>query len=152
MKSLLVPVDFSDVTVRVIAAVEQLARAFGAKVWLLHCVTEKPVGSIVESVMPPDPEVPLSERFPKEYRRLMELVASMLKKGGDVEPIFLSGSAVDMILAAADEHLVDLIVMGSHGHGALYELMVGTVTQSILHRGSRPTLIIPSNSQQGNRR
>ena len=40
MKNLLVAIDFSDVTERVVSAAEELARAFGAKVWLLHVVAE----------------------------------------------------------------------------------------------------------------
>lgn len=146
MDKLLVPVDFSEVTVRVVSAAERLARAFGAKVWLLHCVAEsRTVGAMGDVPMFVSlPDEPLPERYPDEHRQLVELASSLRNKGIDVETIFVSGVPIDVILAAADQHLVDLIIVGSHGHGVLYELMVGTVAKFVLLRAGRPTLIIPS--------
>ena len=58
--------------------------------------------------------------------------------------LFRSGSAVIEILAMAEQYEIDMIVMGSHGHGAWYELVVGTVSEGVVHRASCPTLIVPS--------
>ncbi|MFN2624413.1 MAG: universal stress protein [Chthoniobacterales bacterium] len=37
----------------------------------------------------------------------------------------------------------DYIVMGSHGHTALYELLVGSTTHNVLMKASCPVVIVP---------
>lgn len=145
MKNLLVPIDFSDVTHHVVAAAEQMARAFGAKVWLMHCVGDYPVFAAIGEVpiVLPEQDVSLPGRFPDEYRQLSKLTSTLRDKGIDAESLFVAGLPTVEILTAAERLQVDLIIMGSHGHGALYELVVGTVTEGVLHRTGRPALIVP---------
>lgn len=145
MRNLLLPVDFSDATERVIFTAEQLARAFSAKLWLLHCVGDDPTVGVIGEIPTyvPVPDTPLPVRFPEEDRKLADLTASLIKRGVDAEGLLVGGSVIDSILAAADKHQVDLIVIGSHGHGALYELLVGTVTKAVLQNSGKPTLIVP---------
>ena len=38
----------------------------------------------------------------------------------------------------------EVIIMGSHGHGALYHLFVGSVTEGVIRHAKRPVLVIPS--------
>ena len=58
--------------------------------------------------------------------------------------LHIQGSLVEKILTSAETHAADLIVMGSHGHGALYELLVGSVTSGVLHGAKCPVLVVPA--------
>ena len=146
MKNLLVPVDFSDVTDRVITTAEQMARAFGAKVWLMHCMGEYPAFAAMGEIPPfiPTPDTALPGTYPDQYRQLAALTSTLRDKGINAELLFVGGTAVGEILAIADKYQIDLVVMGSHGHGALYGLLVGTVTEGVLHQAACPLLIVPS--------
>lgn len=146
MKNLLVAVDFSDVTDRVVATAEQMARAFGAKVWLMHVVPDvRPLASFGEVPFQwPEVEAESPERFPVEQRQMQTLLFGLKDKGLNVESLLMRGSAVEEIVDVAERYQIDLIVMGSHGHGAWYELVVGTVSEGVLHRAPCPTLIVPS--------
>ena len=146
MKNLLVAVDFSDVTDRVVATAEQMARVFGAKIWLTHVVAEvSPMVSLGEVPFQwPAVATESSERFPEEQRRMQTLLFGLKDKGLNAESLLIRGSAVIEILAMAEQYQIDMIVMGSHGHGAWYELVVGTVSEGVLHRAPCPTLIVPS--------
>lgn len=148
MKNILVPVDFSDATAQVVATAEKLARAFGAKVWLLHCVAEEEPAGVIGEIpgFISRSNLPLREMHAEEFRQLSDLGTSLRDRGVDTEEVLVSGSAIDRIRGAADQHDADLIVVGSHGHGALYELLVGTVTRAVLQRIGRPTLIVPTGS------
>ncbi|MEO8353471.1 MAG: universal stress protein, partial [Chthoniobacteraceae bacterium] len=42
------------------------------------------------------------------------------------------------------EHGADMIVMGSHGHGSFYELLVGSVTSGVLRDARCPVLVVPA--------
>ena len=48
------------------------------------------------------------------------------------------------ILDQANELNADLIVMGTHGHGAMYNLLVGSVTKGVLKHSTRPVLLMPA--------
>jgi nucleotide-binding universal stress UspA family protein len=145
MRNLLLPVDFSDATERVIFTAEQLAHAFSAKLWVLHCVGDDPIVGVIGEIPTyvPVPDTPLPVQYPDENQKLADLTASLTKRGVDAEALLVGGSVIDSILAAADKHQIDMIVIGSHGHGALYELLVGTVTKAVLRNSGRPTLIVP---------
>ncbi len=146
MKNLLVPIDFSDVSDRLVATAEKQATAFGAKVWLLHCISEYPALSAMGEipVFLPSSSLALPGRYPDEYRQLAKLTSNLRDNGIDAELLFVSGLPTEQILSAADDHQADLIIMGSHGHGMLYEVVVGTVTEAVLHRTEHPTLVVPS--------
>jgi nucleotide-binding universal stress UspA family protein len=147
MKTILVPIDFSDVSGKVVETAAALAGAFGSQVILVHVAEPEPqfVGY--------DPG-PLSVRMAvagdihAEQRRL-EAVKVKIGAGADVLALHVQGSIPEEILSLAREHGATLIVMGSHGHGALYHLLVGSVTNAILKAGVCPVLIVPSDRGRG---
>ncbi|MGL5938967.1 MAG: universal stress protein, partial [Waterburya sp.] len=40
--------------------------------------------------------------------------------------------------------IIYMIVLGSHGHGAVYRTLVGSVSEGIIHKASCPVLIVPA--------
>ena len=54
-----------------------------------------------------------------------------------------TGAVAEEILNQADAINADLIVMGIHGHSAMYNLLVGSATKGVLKRSTRPVLLIP---------
>jgi nucleotide-binding universal stress UspA family protein len=59
-----------------------------------------------------------------------------------------TGSVVEEILKTADAIAADLIVMGSHGHGSVYNLLVGSVTEGVLKISKCPILLVPTATKQ----
>lgn len=146
MKTILAPVDFSNVSNRVAEAAGELARAFGARVLLLHVIA--PPLNVVTYDMP-------VEAFSKELefaqeqatRKLTALRRLLDIKGLTVETRIVQGHAVETILAEAQAEGAGYIVMGSHGHGALYELLAGSTTHGVLHRAQCPVVILPKRKE-----
>ena len=54
----------------------------------------------------------------------------------------LAGDPADEIVAYADNHDVDLIVVGSRGRGAVASALLGSVSQAVLHESRRPVLVL----------
>ncbi len=54
----------------------------------------------------------------------------------------LRGDTVDEIVAYADSHDVDLIVVGSRGHGGIASALLGSVSRGVLGESKRPVLIV----------
>ncbi len=84
----------------------------------------------------------------KEKRKELQNEEDKLQNFGvDVESLLVQGTAVEVILDEASKLKTDLIVVGSHGHGAVYHLMVGSVSEGVLHRSTCPVLVIPTHDR-----
>jgi nucleotide-binding universal stress UspA family protein len=66
-----------------------------------------------------------------------------------VVPLVVQGAIAETILAQASALDVQLIVMGSHGYGAIAELIVGGVSKAVLRKAHCPVLIIPAGLTRG---
>jgi nucleotide-binding universal stress UspA family protein len=64
--------------------------------------------------------------------------------GATVERVVVDEQAVDALLAAVKKYKADLIVVGSHGHGAMAAPFVGSTALKLVHSRQVPVLVVPS--------
>jgi nucleotide-binding universal stress UspA family protein len=76
--------------------------------------------------------------------RLRTLAQPLEAAGLKVECVALVGLPVDDILEQAAGYGASYIVMGSHGHGALYHLFSGSVVNGVLKRANCPVVVVPA--------
>lgn len=144
MKTILVPVDLSTVTTRVCDAAAAFAQLISARVVLLHVVLPQPVrpgdffafdaGAVMAAAV-------AEEKWAD--RRLRTLAKRYTSKKIPVQTLQSTGQPAGEILNHATATKADYIVLGSHGHGAAYDLLVGSVAQGVLRRAPCPVLVIP---------
>lgn len=146
MKTILAPVDFSDITDKIIEEACTMAEAFGGKVILLNVSIPSPYPTeyIIEGgfVPPPVDSESAKEQARKAEKLLTEIADSWKSEKFELEAKVISGEPVPVILDFCENNGVDTIIMGSHGHGALYHLLLGGVSEKVLHRASCPVMII----------
>ena len=150
MKTLLVPVDFSDATPHLLRHAAEFVREISGRIVLLH-VTE-PVATYVpegpsmdvQAATPPPLEM---ENSQAQLEHLEKLAAPLRADGFTVETVAIVGLAVDDILDQASKLNADYIALASHGHGALYHLFSGSVVTGVLKRAKVPVLVIPSHKK-----
>jgi nucleotide-binding universal stress UspA family protein len=65
-----------------------------------------------------------------------------------IQTIVKEGDSAESILASAKELHIDLIVMGSHSRRWLEKILIGSVTQKVLHHTMVPILIIPTKQKE----
>ena len=54
------------------------------------------------------------------------------------------GAADEHIVAYAQEHAIDLIVMSTHGYSGFKRFFLGSVTDRVLRAGQTPVLVVPT--------
>jgi nucleotide-binding universal stress UspA family protein len=149
MKTFLVPVDFSAVTERVIEAAVAQARAFQGRVALLH-VIQPPVVAGGEYALPAEI---VEEAVSTNRRNALQKLDGRLEtfRAARIE---CSASAVvgvpdRAILDEAAKLGADCIIMGSHGHGRLYDFLVGSTASGVIKRAKCAVMVIPPADKQG---
>ena len=145
MKSILTAVDFSPVTPKVLEGASTLAHATGVGILLLNVVEPAaayvPVGAAMDVITAPIPLEPPDMEAVKA--RLEELSAPLRAAGVPVETLAVTGLPADEILTAAEESGAGMIVLGSHGHGAVYQLFAGSIVTAVRHKARVPVTVIP---------
>jgi len=64
--------------------------------------------------------------------------------GVDVTALMLQGATVATLLAQAERLEADLVVLGSHGHRPIYDLLIGSVAEGVVRAGKLPVLLVPA--------
>ncbi|MDX1693006.1 MAG: universal stress protein [Ketobacteraceae bacterium] len=140
MNTILAPVDFSPVTDAVIARSVALANAFAADLILMYVAQPHPnfMGCDLEEGRRWR-QLCLSEPGDQIVR-----YAEKADKGGvAVSVVVRQGPVVESILETAAEANAGWIVLGSHGHGALYDLLVGSTAEGVMSVAKVPVVIVP---------
>ena len=144
---LLVCVDLSDSTEIIVKKIEELAKSLSAKVWLLHNALPEP--DVVEFKMDPRAaRESLAKKFHVEHRQIQDFAERLRNAGIEATALLVHGATVETILQEASDVDADMIVVGSHGKGAVYQLLLGSVSKGVLHKSSLPVLVIPTHKRK----
>jgi len=145
-KTILVPLDGSELAETVLPHVEELARLFGSTVVLLS-VLELPhlVGLPKGDLFDALPQMTPAEvnNHLAEVRRYLDEKAGQLKQSGvEARALVEYGPVVVTIMRAARQEDAGLIAMASHGRGGMADVYYGSVAAGVLQRIDRPLLIV----------
>jgi len=146
-----VAVDLSAGTSAVVAAARDIAESRSCEIFIFHVAA--PDSAFVSYRAGPQHERDWrAEAISKEHTRLEELASELAGENRNVRPIIVEGPTADKIIDEATRVGADLIILGSHGHGALFHLVAGSVTMAVLHSTKIPVLVVPvaGHSEQQN--
>jgi nucleotide-binding universal stress UspA family protein len=143
MKKILVPVDLSRATGQVCTAAMGLARSLKGRIILLHAVPPPPVTLAAYGFAQAEVSRMLASLEIRATRRLLALGRRCEKSRRPVRVIQRIGRPVPTILAKVAALKPDLIVIGSHGHNAAYDLLVGSTTSGVIRNSRCPVLVVP---------
>jgi nucleotide-binding universal stress UspA family protein len=143
MKTILAPIDFSGATDAVVEEAAALARAFSGRVVLLTIIQPPVIAHEYAAVMENLAEITAAGEK-QAARKLAELEHKLQVDLVATESVQLLGAPIALIVEQAKKLEADYIVMGSHGHTALYDLLVGSTTHGVLMRAPCPVVIVPA--------
>jgi universal stress protein A len=135
-KTIVVGYDASGGSGPALDLAAQLALRDGARLVLAHVVQQ-----VVGKGGGPFPATE-DEIQDEVHRRAQELAGEGLDTAIDIRSTVLGGPA-PVLESIADDAGADLLVVGTHGHAPVTELLVGSVTHRLLHVAKRPVLVVP---------
>lgn len=140
--SLLVAIDFSTVADDQLEIVSRLARP-NREIYLLH-VAEPDPSFIGLEAGPDEVRHQVAVEFKQEHERLQGLADRLRERGHEVQGLMVQGPTVQTILEQAEKLDAEVIVVGSHGRGKLFDLVVGSVSAGVIRKARVPVLVVPS--------
>ncbi len=139
---ILLATDFSSAADQAVDKAGELARTLGAKLTVLHVHGRPPAAP--EAVVPNE-RVLSSSDLDNETREDLETLKNA--RFADLDSVALASrehaSAAMAICDYADQHDIDLIVVGSHGRTGLTRFLIGSVAEKVVRHAHHPVLVVP---------
>jgi len=137
-RRIVAPTDFSECAEEAFRFAQRAAQRLGSELVLVHVFVEPPaygdLGSAWTVLMEAEKWVTDElEKWAEEGR----------KRGGiTVRPVVRKGSPSAEIIELAAEERADLVIMGTHGHGAVSRLLLGSVADRVIRTAPCPVLTV----------
>lgn len=141
VKKILFPTDFSEGSDNALPYAADMAKHYGAKLYLLHVIQD--IAGATASYVP---HVSLDEL----YRDMEKNAAKEIDRYGleefrglkDIERIVVKGRPYEEILKFARENKADLIVIGTHGRRGLDRVIFGSTAEKVVRDAPCPVLSV----------
>lgn len=142
MKNIMVAIDFNDTVGDLLSYAEGLALKFDSKLWVVHVAEPNPDFVGYE----PGPQYIRdikAEELREEHRNLQKICEAFIDPNVECEPILIQGSTVEAVMEEAKKLNSDLLIVGTHKHSFLYNLLSENVSLALLKKAEIPLLAIP---------
>jgi nucleotide-binding universal stress UspA family protein len=163
VKKILYATDLSDSARYAFAYALSLANLYRSKLVMLHVLPQDPdLDGLVSGYVEPGQWQKIKEQHLQEAREALigkrregqiirEVLGQFYQQAGkdlgsdalDADEIIVErGQPVEQIVRVAEEHKIDLIVLGRHGYGTLKDALMGGVARGVLRHSQKPVLLV----------
>ena len=119
---IMVAIDLSRYSEKIVEQAKILAQALSARIWILH----------------------VADKYHKEHKQLQSISQGLRSVDVDCSALLVQGTVADTILNEAGKLSVDIIVLGSHGKGLVKQLFIGSTSEEVLKKSIVPVYIVPT--------
>jgi len=140
IRHLLIAVDFDEVSERALDFGLNLAGPLGARVTVMHAYGLPVLNALEGEYIPTATSA--AHKADVHQKQLDALVEPRKERGAAFTALLRVGSAPEEICAVAKEIGADMIVVGTHGRGAVGRAILGNVAHTVLRTASVPVLTV----------
>jgi nucleotide-binding universal stress UspA family protein len=142
LKNVLVATDFSEPSAVALTYGRDLARSYGAGLHVLHVTESILIRFSIEAPIAYLPELQIQIEAAAR-RRLDALVSDEDKATLNAKGVVItSAGTAEAIVQYANDHRIDLIIMGTHGRRALAHALMGSVAERVVRTAPCPVLTV----------
>lgn len=147
MKKILVPTDFSECAEHAVEVAASLAKKMDARLYVLH-VMNIPVYDRNDSFSTYSDTAEGIFWMKLVRKRFKELFDKPFMKGVNAAEVLQFDGVYETIAKQAEEHGIDLIVMGSHGDSGAHEVFIGSNTEKVVRLAECPVLTVKNRHEK----
>ena len=137
--NILVPVDGSDNSYRALDAALLFSEKLGSNITVVHVMEQVPITHIGSEKLLSE----FLEAYKKENQDILSKCSEIAtQKGLTIKTLLLQGNPASVILDYSKQEKFDLLIMGSRGMGKFKELILGSVSNKIVHHSPCAVLLI----------
>jgi nucleotide-binding universal stress UspA family protein len=140
IRHILVAVDFDSLSERALDYAVDLAERLGAEITVLHTYGLPVLNALDAEYIPSANEA--QHKAAEGQKRLDALIAARSSRKVKMTSHLRVGAAAEEIVAQAKELGVDLVVVGTHGRGAIGRALLGSVATAVLRDAPVPVLTV----------
>jgi nucleotide-binding universal stress UspA family protein len=152
--NILVALDLSESSHKVVGQAKKMAKALSSKLWLLHVASQNPelmyAPMVADEIsLPTDVEEirdAIAQKFKNEHRQLQKFSQELRSEGIDCTAILVQGAITKTILSESEKLSADMVILGSQKKGVVDRFLLGSTSEGILHKITVPVLIVPTHS------
>ena len=139
---ILVPTDFSAASDAALDFAKTVAATFGASLHLLHVFEDPYVTGAFTDASAPLPPSTRAALLDDASKRLAHRLPGDERTRYSATTEIVSGASAPSIVEYAQDHAIDLIVMGTHGRTGMAHLLIGSVAERVVRTASCPVLTV----------
>ncbi|MCY2688463.1 universal stress protein [Salinimicrobium sp. TH3] len=143
MKKILVAINLEKNADRLLAKAEELAQAFGSKIWILHVSEPDPDDFLGLEAGPQFAQDKRVEKRKVEGALVKRLAEDLRQKNIEAEAVQLEGSTAKMIKKEVQKINADIVIAGHHKKNFFYQMFVGSLGQDLIDDLGIPVLLVP---------
>ena len=140
--TILVAIDFSVVSASVINALPDIAKIDDV-IHILY-VGEPNPEFVGFDVGPASVNQQIEQEFQQQKSKMSQYAQTLEQQGYSVKITQVNGVIANEIIAYAQKITAKMIILGRHGHSAIYNILVGSVAAAVLKHSPLPVVLVPS--------
>ena len=157
--NILVCTDLSNNSTAVIETAQAFAVATSAKIWLIHVVNPdqgfigyedaalSQIGVLEYGIDSQSNSTSIRDFISKKLHQNHQRVQTISKKfrltGIDTTALMIRGRTAGSILKLTEKLNADMVILGTPQHSVIHKLLLGSISQKILHSSKVPILCVP---------
>jgi len=141
IKTIMVPIDFSETTDMLMEYAVTFVESFGARLYVVHIVEDLSKYSYI-SVPHISMDNVMEEVYKNADKELKRYCAEKLKEKTDYGLIISKGEAYKEILKFSEEKDADLILIGTHGMSGLERVLFGSTAERVIRGAKCPVMMV----------
>ena len=149
--NILVAIDFSDITPKLLRQVVKIGNALSAEVVLMHIAEPNPDHiaydfdpASVYAIDPNEIRDSIAERFHQERKQLQEHAEDLRQQGLECKALMIQGQTVDSLVKEAERMNADFIMAGTHNKGLLSQVLLGSTSEDLVSSSTIPVYLVPA--------
>ena len=162
IKKILYATDLSETAVYAFSYAVSLANMYGASITILHVLAEFPGEQFITNMITTNTWKAIKEQHysevrdrligkKRDYIAIKEVLQAFSEevKADEEDQTFVTdeilikdGAPAEIIVQTAIEQNCDLVVMGTHGHGAIADVLIGSTAKWVIRQSPIPVLVI----------